>query len=54
VALKSREDAEAQKAVPLLAGKTWQGAVTTYVCENFACQAPLVGAEVAERALVSP
>ena len=25
------------------------GAVTVYVCENFACQAPLVGAEAVER-----
>jgi uncharacterized protein YyaL (SSP411 family) len=49
VALKSATDAEAEKAVPLLAGKTWQGAVTTYVCENFACQAPLVGAEAVEK-----
>ena len=43
--------AEADAAVPLLAGKTAQGAVTTYVCENFTCRAPLVGADRAERAL---
>ena len=40
--------------VALLSGKTSAGAVTTYLCENFACQAPLVGAEAAEKALVSP
>ena len=26
------------------------GAVTVYVCENFACQAPLVGADAVEKA----
>ena len=31
--------------IPLLADKTARGAVTTYICENFACQAPLVGVE---------
>jgi uncharacterized protein YyaL (SSP411 family) len=37
--------------VALLADKTAQGAVTTYICQNFACQAPLVGAEAAEQVL---
>ena len=37
--------------VPLLEGKTPQGAVTIYVCENYACRAPVVGAEALERAL---
>jgi uncharacterized protein YyaL (SSP411 family) len=32
-------------AIPLLDGKKSLGAVTVYVCENFACQAPLVGAD---------
>jgi uncharacterized protein YyaL (SSP411 family) len=41
----------AERAVPLLAGKTEAGAVTTYVCEDFTCQAPLVGAEAVEAAL---
>jgi uncharacterized protein len=41
----------AEKVLPLLAGKTPAGAVTTYVCENFTCQAPLVGAEAVEAAL---
>ena len=47
VALKTEDGAAAEKVVPLLAGNTWQGAVTTYVCENFACQAPLIGVEAA-------
>jgi uncharacterized protein YyaL (SSP411 family) len=38
--------------IELLAGKTAsEGAVTTYLCQNFACQAPLVGVEAAEAAL---
>jgi uncharacterized protein len=47
--------AEVNAAVlPLLTGKeAVGGAVTLYVCENFACQAPLVGAEAAEAALRS-
>jgi uncharacterized protein YyaL (SSP411 family) len=47
VALKSQADA----AVPLLADKTAAGGVTTYVCENFTCAAPLVGAAAVEAAL---
>src|SRR5262249_41128056 len=35
-----------EEVVPLLAGKTASETVTTYICENFACQAPLVGAAV--------
>jgi uncharacterized protein YyaL (SSP411 family) len=41
-----------ESPVPLLSGKTAQGAVTTYLCENFACQAPLAGAEAARQALM--
>jgi hypothetical protein len=41
----------AEKVLPLLAGKTAAGAVTTYVCEDFTCQDPLVGAEAVEAAL---
>jgi uncharacterized protein YyaL (SSP411 family) len=40
-----------EEVLPLLAGKTAAGGVTTYVCQNFACQAPLVGAEAAEARL---
>ena len=35
--------AKAEAAIPLLAGRTSQGAVTTYICRNFACEAPVVG-----------
>jgi len=31
--------------LPLLKGRAALGAVTTYVCENFTCQAPIVGAK---------
>jgi uncharacterized protein YyaL (SSP411 family) len=43
---------EADAVVPLLAGKAATGGeVTTYVCRDFACQAPLVGADAAVAAL---
>jgi uncharacterized protein len=50
VAAAEPGDADAAK-LPLLADKKPQGAVTTYVCQNYACQAPLVGAATAEAAL---
>ncbi len=40
-------------ALPLLNGKTAQGGVTTYICENFSCRAPLVGAAAVASALES-
>jgi uncharacterized protein YyaL (SSP411 family) len=36
---------EAETIVPVLAGRTPQGAVTTYLCRNFACAAPVVGVD---------
>ncbi len=40
--------------IGLLTGKMASGGVvTTYVCQNFACQAPLVGAEATETALAA-
>jgi uncharacterized protein YyaL (SSP411 family) len=53
VALKSHgfDDAKTDEVLPLLRGKTAEEAVTTYVCQNFTCQAPLVGPEAVERAL---
>jgi uncharacterized protein len=42
---------EAPRVVPLLAGKEARDGVTTYICENFACQAPLLGPEAVEHAL---
>lgn len=52
-ALKANDDPEAEKLIPLLQGKSASGAVTTYICENFTCQAPLVGAEAVDQALRS-
>jgi uncharacterized protein len=40
-----------EKEVPLLAGKTGRGDVTSYICRNFACEAPLVGLEPLRQAL---
>src|SRR5262249_43957197 len=53
VALKPAggDTGKTEELLPLLADKPARGAVTTYVCQNFACQAPLVGAEAAEAAL---
>ena len=39
--------------LPLLADKATRGEVTTYICQNFACQAPLVGVEALRAALTS-
>jgi uncharacterized protein YyaL (SSP411 family) len=53
VALKAPDAGdEVEKVVPLLASKSAQGEVTTFVCRDFACQAPLVGASAAEEALL--
>jgi uncharacterized protein YyaL (SSP411 family) len=54
VALKAASDNAADVVLPLLAGKTAGGTVTTYVCENFTCGAPLVGAQAVEAALAVP
>ena len=43
--------AEAEKLLPLTADKTAMGPVTTYICQDFACQAPLVGADAVAAAL---
>jgi uncharacterized protein YyaL (SSP411 family) len=43
VALKSAN--EPTDSIRLLADKPARGSVTTYICENFTCQAPLVGME---------
>jgi uncharacterized protein YyaL (SSP411 family) len=42
-----------EKVIPLLADRPGEGSVTLYVCENFVCQKPHVGAEAAERALLT-
>jgi uncharacterized protein YyaL (SSP411 family) len=51
VAFTSGSDPAAERIVPLLAGKTALGAVTTYLCREFTCQAPLVGVEALRAAL---
>jgi uncharacterized protein YyaL (SSP411 family) len=53
VAFKPTTDGadRAQSAVPLLAGKTSNGPLTTYICRDFACRAPVVGAEALAGAL---
>jgi uncharacterized protein YyaL (SSP411 family) len=50
--LAAGSGAAAEVAVPLLSDKPAQGTVTTYVCQDFACQAPLVGSEAARKFLV--
>jgi uncharacterized protein YyaL (SSP411 family) len=44
-------DASPPAVLPLLSGKSAQGGVTTYICQNFTCQAPLVGAAAVEAGL---
>ena len=45
VAFKSttEESSALEATIPLLGGKTSHGEVTTYICHDFACQAPVVG-----------
>jgi len=40
-----------ETVLPLLAGKTAGATVTTYICENFTCAAPLIGAAALETAI---
>ena len=51
VACKAPHDAAAERVIPLLAGKEALGDVTTYLCQNFTCQLPLVGVDAVEKAL---
>jgi uncharacterized protein YyaL (SSP411 family) len=52
IAAKSANDGSARPdLVSLLADKTARGSVTIYICQDFACQAPLVGLEALEAAL---
>ena len=48
VAWKARADApkDVEQLVPLLKDRGEQGVATTYICENFTCRAPIVGARV--------
>lgn len=43
LAFQSANDSTTQEVVTILEGKTSQGDITTYVCQNFTCQAPLIG-----------
>src|SRR5262249_48980528 len=45
------QDGAPDEVIALLAEKKSLGSVTTYICQNFTCQAPLVGPEAAEKAL---
>jgi uncharacterized protein len=49
LAFQSTREPTSSPALPLLLGKTAQGDVTTYICQNFSCQAPLVGAAAVEQ-----
>ena len=53
VALRPASGEARDDLLPLLTDKTAQGAATLYVCRDFACQAPLVGAEAVEAALAA-
>jgi uncharacterized protein YyaL (SSP411 family) len=44
IAWKGKNDSELEQLLPLLKDRDGLGDVTTYVCENFTCQAPIVGA----------
>jgi hypothetical protein len=46
--------ASVEKLIPLLEGKPAGEGVTTYLCENFVCQAPLLGADAVAKALAEP
>lgn len=53
LAVHDPSSGSAPELIPLLRGKPMvDGKVTVYVCENFACQAPLVGFEAVERHFV--
>ncbi len=52
MAMKSpHDDDKTESLIPLLAGKSSQGRVAVYLCQNFTCQAPLIGVEAVEAAL---
>ncbi len=51
VALRPASGPVREDLLPLLADKPAMGAATLYICREFACLAPLVGAEAVEAAL---
>jgi uncharacterized protein YyaL (SSP411 family) len=54
LAWRTAESADAEKVVPLLAGRTAKGAVTTYICRNFSCEAPVVGVDALRKRIEAP
>jgi uncharacterized protein len=56
VALKAagEDQPHVEELIPLLAGKKALAPVTTYICQNYACQAPLLDERALEMALKSP
>jgi uncharacterized protein YyaL (SSP411 family) len=48
-----RTGADTADTIPLLADKTGRGKVTTYICENFTCEAPLIGVEALKAKLAT-
>jgi uncharacterized protein YyaL (SSP411 family) len=48
----SGDNSRAEALIPLLAGKMAQGPVTTFICRDFTCRQPLVGARAVETAQV--
>jgi uncharacterized protein YyaL (SSP411 family) len=47
--LTLRRPDEGDGGIALLKDKPTQGTVTTYICQNFTCQTPLIGAEAVEK-----
>jgi uncharacterized protein YyaL (SSP411 family) len=54
MAVKSTNTDGSDAIIPLLAEKKSLGPVTTYICKDFVCQPPLVGAEALEKVLAEP
>jgi hypothetical protein len=44
---------DAESRLPLLADKSAQGPVTTFICQNYACKAPILAAGEAEKKLAT-
>jgi uncharacterized protein YyaL (SSP411 family) len=47
----TKQEKAGEETIELLAGKESEGQVTTYICQNFTCHAPLVSVEAVEAAL---
>jgi uncharacterized protein YyaL (SSP411 family) len=53
IAFRPLSEQSSPRALGLLEGKTPMGRLTTYVCRDFTCQAPLVGLEALKQVLSS-